>query len=40
MRLGGLERLDMVLRYTRSVNFEDSLRLYCGPKVSPSRDSP
>jgi site-specific recombinase XerD len=28
MRLGGLESLDMVLRYTRSVKFEESLRLY------------
>jgi len=28
MRLGGWESLDMVLRYTRSVNFEDSLKLY------------
>ena len=29
MRLGGGEsRLDMVLRYTRSVRFEESLRLY------------
>ena len=28
MRLGGLESLDMVLRYTRSVKFEDSLKLY------------
>ena len=28
MRLGGWESLDMVLRYTRSVQFEDSLRLY------------
>ena len=28
MRLGGWESLDMVLRYTRSVKFEDSLRLY------------
>lgn len=27
MRLGGWESLDMVLRYTRSVKFEDSLRL-------------
>jgi len=28
MRLGGWESLDMVLRYTISVKFEDSLRLY------------
>jgi site-specific recombinase XerD len=28
MRLGGWESLDMVLRYTRSVKFEDSLKLY------------
>lgn len=28
MRLGGWESLDMVLRYTRSVKSEDSLRLY------------
>jgi len=28
MRLGGWESLDMVLRYTRSVKFENSLRLY------------
>jgi len=30
MRLGGWESLDMVLRYTRSVKFEDSLKLYQG----------
>ena len=30
MRLGGWESLDMVLRYTRSVRFEESLRLYRG----------
>ena len=30
MRLGGWESLDMVLRYTRSVRFEKSLRLYRG----------
>jgi integrase len=30
MRLGGWESLDMVLRYTRSVKFEDSLRVYRG----------
>lgn len=30
MRLGGWESLDMVLRYTRSVKFEESLRLYRG----------
>jgi hypothetical protein len=28
MRLGGWETLDMVVRYTRSVKFEDSLRMY------------
>ncbi|MFC1972615.1 tyrosine-type recombinase/integrase, partial [Chloroflexota bacterium] len=28
MRLGGWESLEMVLRYTRSVQFEDSLKLY------------
>ena len=28
MRLGGWESLDMVLRYTKSVKFEDSLKLY------------
>ena len=28
MRLGGWESLDMALRYTRSVKFEDSLKLY------------
>jgi len=28
MRLGGWKSLDMVLRYTRSVKFEDSLKLY------------
>ena len=28
MRLGGWEDLSMVLRYTRSVKFEDSLKLY------------
>lgn len=28
MRLGGWESLDMMLRYTRSVKFEESLRLY------------
>jgi site-specific recombinase XerC len=30
MRLGGWESLDMVLRYTRSVKFEESLKLYQG----------
>jgi integrase/recombinase XerC len=30
MRLGGWESLDMVLRYTKSVKFEESLRLYHG----------
>ena len=28
MRLGGWENLEMVIRYTRSVKFEDSLKLY------------
>lgn len=28
MRLGGWESLDMVLRYTRSIKFEDSLKIY------------
>jgi len=28
MRLGGWETLDMVVRYTRSVKFGDSLQLY------------
>ncbi len=28
MRLGGWESLDMVLRYTRNVKFEESLKLY------------
>ena len=28
IRLGGWESLDMVLRYTRSVKWEESLRLY------------
>ncbi|MFC1904818.1 tyrosine-type recombinase/integrase [Chloroflexota bacterium] len=31
MRLGGGESLDMVLRYTRSVTFQDSLRFYNAP---------
>ena len=30
MRVGGRESLDMVLRYTRSVKFEESLTLYRG----------
>jgi len=34
MRLGGWESLDMVVRYTRSVKFEESLRLYRGLEVS------
>jgi site-specific recombinase XerD len=33
MRLGGWESLDMVVRYTRSVKFEESLRLYRGLEV-------
>jgi len=28
MRLGGWETLEMVVRYTRSVKFEDSLKMY------------
>ena len=28
MRLGGWENLEMVVRYTRSVKFEDSMKLY------------
>jgi hypothetical protein len=28
MRLGGWETLDMVVRYTKSVKFEDSLKMY------------
>ena len=28
MRLGGWQSLDMVVRYTRSVKFDDSLKLY------------
>jgi len=28
MRRGGWKSLDMMLRYTRSVKFEDSLKLY------------
>jgi len=31
MRLGGWESLDMVLRYTRSVKFEDSLNPHRNP---------
>jgi site-specific recombinase XerD len=30
MRLGGWESLDMVVRYTRGMKFEDSLRMYEG----------
>lgn len=30
MRLGGWESLDMVVRYTRSVKFEESLKVYRG----------
>jgi hypothetical protein len=33
MRLGGWESLDMVLRYRRSVRFEESLRLYQSTKM-------
>jgi site-specific recombinase XerD len=33
MRLGGWESLDMVVRYTRSVKFEESLKLYRGLEV-------
>ena len=36
MRLGGWESLDMVLRYTRSVKFEDSLKLYRSLEVLPT----
>jgi hypothetical protein len=28
MRLGGWESLDMVVRYTRNVKFEDSMKMY------------
>jgi hypothetical protein len=28
MRLGGWESLDMVVRYTRSVKFEESMKMY------------
>jgi len=28
MRLGGWESLDMMLRYTKSVKFEENLKLY------------
>jgi hypothetical protein len=28
MRLGGWETLGMVLRYTKSVKFDDSLKMY------------
>ncbi len=31
MKLGEWESLDMVLRYTRSVKFEDSLKFYKAP---------
>jgi site-specific recombinase XerD len=37
MRLGGWESLDMVLRYTRSVRFEESLRLYREMESNDSR---
>ena len=30
MRLGGWETLDMVVRYMRSVKFEDSMKVYEG----------
>ena len=30
MRLGGWESLDMMLRYTRSVRFEESLKVFRG----------
>jgi hypothetical protein len=30
MKLGGWETLDMVVRYTMSVKFEDSLKVYEG----------
>ena len=34
MRLGGWESLDMVVRYTRSVKFEESLKLYNAIKIN------
>ena len=37
MRLGGWESLDIVVRYTRSVKFEESPRLYRG--VGEGKDS-
>jgi len=40
MRPGGWESLDVVVRYTRLVKFEDSSKFYRRHKVSPSRDSP
>jgi hypothetical protein len=30
MRLGGWETLDMMVRYTRSVKFDDGLKMYEG----------
>jgi len=36
MRLGGWESLDMVVRYTRSVKFEDSLKLYRSLEALPT----
>jgi len=35
MRLGGWGSVDMVLRYTRLVKFEDSLRVYRGLEHAP-----
>jgi len=32
-RLGGLETLDMVVRYTWSVKFEDSMQMYEGTMI-------
>lgn len=37
MKLGGWESLDMILRYTRSVKFEESLRLHRGLKAQRDR---
>jgi hypothetical protein len=38
MRLGGWESLDMVLRYTKSVSSEESLRLYHSISRRPPED--
>jgi site-specific recombinase XerD len=37
MRLGGWETLEMVVRYTRSVKFEDSLKVYEGAMMKQKR---